>query len=86
MLNNNILPTLPATPQYSIAKDRAHRQIRLPQKYGEADLVAYTLNVAEEINSTEKFVTYIEAISCSDSSKWLIAMQEEMESLNKNYT
>ena len=43
-----------ASPQYSIAKDRPRRDIRPPQRYREADLVAYALNVAEEIDSNEE--------------------------------
>ncbi|PHT99744.1 hypothetical protein BC332_29532 [Capsicum chinense] len=34
----------PVAPQYSIAKDRPRRDIRPPQKYAEANLVAYALN------------------------------------------
>ena len=33
--------------QYSIARDRERRTIKLSQKYGEANLVAFTLSVAE---------------------------------------
>ena len=72
--------------QYSIAKDREKRTIKLPQKYGEADLVAYALSVPNNIESIEEPSTYEEALSYSDSSKWMIAMQEEMESLHKNRT
>ena len=75
-----------ASPQYSIAKDRPRRDIRPPQRYGEADLVAYVLNVAEEIDSNEEPTSYSEAISCDNSSRWMIAMQEEIESLHKNGT
>ena len=60
--------------QYSIAKDRERRTIKPPQKYGEADLVAYALSVTYNIESSEEPSTYEEAISCSDSGKWMIAM------------
>ncbi|PHT74695.1 putative ATP-dependent RNA helicase DHX37 [Capsicum annuum] len=73
-------------PQHSITKDRPRRDIRPPQKYVEADLVAYALNVAEGIYSSEDPSSYSEAVSCNDSGRWMIAMQEEMESLNKNDT
>ena len=69
--------------QYSISKDKEMRTIKPPQKYGKADLVAYALSVADNIESSEEPSTYEEAVSCSDSSKWMIDMQEEMESLNK---
>ncbi|KAG8477711.1 hypothetical protein CXB51_027707 [Gossypium anomalum] len=57
-----------------------------PQKYAEADLVAYALNVAEDIDANQEPSNYSEAISCEDSEKWMFAMQEEMESLHKNKT
>ncbi|CAI9763232.1 unnamed protein product [Fraxinus pennsylvanica] len=88
LTDSNILPTFPTPPipRYSIAKDRPFRQIRPPQKYGEADLVAYALSVAEDIDSTNEPAIYSEAIICSNSYRWMIAMQKEMESLNKNNT
>ncbi|KAG8501803.1 hypothetical protein CXB51_004715 [Gossypium anomalum] len=57
-----------------------------PQKYAEADLVAYALNVAEDIDANQEPSNYSEAISCEDSEKWMFAMQEKMESLHKNKT
>ncbi|KAG8496956.1 hypothetical protein CXB51_008162 [Gossypium anomalum] len=38
-------------PQYSITKNRPKREIKPPKKNAEADLVAYTLNVAENIDA-----------------------------------
>ena len=49
-------------------------------------MVAYALSIADNIESSEESSTYEEVVSCSDSSKWMIAMQEEMESLHKNGT
>ncbi|KAG8503399.1 hypothetical protein CXB51_001318 [Gossypium anomalum] len=72
--------------QYSIAKNRTRREIKPPKKYAEADLVAYTLNVAEDIDANQEPSNYSEAVSCEDSEKWMFAMQEEMESLHKNRT
>ena len=72
--------------QYSISRDKEMRTIKPPQKYGEANLVAYALSVADNIEVSEKPSTYGEAVSCSDSGKWMIVMQEEMESLHKNGT
>ena len=60
--------------------------IKPPKKYGEADLVVYALSVADNIESSKEPSTYEEAVSCSDSNKWMIGMQEEMESLHKNGT
>ena len=42
--------------------------------------------MAEGIDSNEEASTYSKAISCDDSGRWMIAMQEEMESLHKNGT
>ncbi|KAG8483701.1 hypothetical protein CXB51_023428 [Gossypium anomalum] len=75
-----------SSPPYSIAKNRTKREIKPPKKYAEADLVAYALNVAEDIDANQEPSNYSEAISCEDSEKWMFAMQEEMESLHKNKT
>ena len=39
-------------PQYSIAKDRPRREVRPPQRYAEADLVAYALNAVDMLTKT----------------------------------
>ncbi|KAG8474279.1 hypothetical protein CXB51_033804 [Gossypium anomalum] len=52
--------------QYSIAKNRTRREIKPPKKYAEADLVAYALNVAEDIDVNQEPSNYSEAISCED--------------------
>ena len=62
------------------------RTIKPPHKYGEANLVAYALSVADNIEFSEESFTYEEEVSYNDSGKWMIAMQEEMESLHKNGT
>ncbi|KAG8498693.1 hypothetical protein CXB51_005074 [Gossypium anomalum] len=66
-------------------KDSSNKENQ-KQKYAEADLVAYALNVAEDIDANQEPSNYSEAISCEDSEKWMFAMQEEMESLHKNKT
>lgn len=79
--------TPPPAPQYSIAMNRPRREIKPPQRYdNEADLVAYALNVAEEIDGNQEPSTYFDAVTCDHSDQWMIAMQEEMESLHKNKT
>ena len=70
---------------YSIATGRERRQIRPPQRYAYADLVAYALSVAEIVDMHEPS-NYSEAISCSDADQWVGAMGEEIESLHKNQT
>ncbi|KAG8492887.1 hypothetical protein CXB51_010059 [Gossypium anomalum] len=56
------------------------------EKYAEADLVAYALNVAEDIDANQEPFNYFEAVSYEDSEKWMFTMQEESESLHKNRT
>lgn len=73
-------------PQYSIAKDRSRRDIRPPQRYGEASLVAYTLDVVEGIDSSEKHYIYSHEVDYDKPDRWMIAMQKEVESLHKNGT
>ncbi|KAG8503248.1 hypothetical protein CXB51_001184 [Gossypium anomalum] len=72
--------------QYSIAKNQTRREIKPPKKYAEADLVAYDLNVAEDIDANREPSNYSKAISCEGLKKWMFAMQEKMESLHKNRT
>ena len=49
-------------------------------------MTAYALSIAQEVNDDVEPASYTEAISCADSSKWLVAMNEEIESLHKNNT
>ncbi|KAG8491363.1 hypothetical protein CXB51_014484 [Gossypium anomalum] len=62
------------------------REIKPLKKYTEADLVAYALNVVEDIDANQEPSNYSEAVSCEDSKRWMFAMQEDMESLHKNIT
>ncbi|KAG9442249.1 hypothetical protein H6P81_018103 [Aristolochia fimbriata] len=73
------------TENYSIARDRPRREIQKPNRYSDADLVAYALSVAETIDESEPS-TYKEVIQSDNSKRWLVAMNEKMESLHKNQT
>ena len=64
-------------------EDKLFHQIK---RYVEADLVVYGLNVAKGIDSCEEPSTYEEAVSLEDSSRWMISMKEEMESIHMNGT
>lgn len=66
MKESTTLPPPPLLSQYSIAKDRPRSMIRPLQKYGKANLVACTLNVAENIDSSKEPASYTEAMSCND--------------------
>jgi hypothetical protein len=67
----------------SIAAGRQRRLIRLPQRYGFADLVACSLTVAEDI-VVQECSTLSEAVRSNESAFWVVAMNEEIESLCKN--
>ena len=55
------------------------------KRYDFEDMVAYALQVAEEVESLEPS-SYRDAITCAESGQWIAAMGEEMESLHKNQT
>jgi len=69
---------------YSLARDRARREIQPPTRYGHSDF-AYCLAVAEEVEFGEPS-SYKEAIASSDAVKWKAAMEDEIHSLQKNQT
>lgn len=71
---------------YSIAQNRPRREIRLPKRYANSNSVTYALSVGLETECMLEPSSYAEAISREDSSSWLLAMNEEMESLHKNQT
>lgn len=70
---------------YQLARDRGRRVIKIPKKYGTADLISYALMVAEDVNGAEP-ISFQEAVSSKQGSKWLAAMKEEIASLKKNDT
>ena len=70
---------------YQLLRDRNRRAIRPPKRYAVADLIAYALTAAKEVNEEEPR-TYKEAINSRDKLKWKKAIDEEIESLMKNET
>ena len=50
------------------------------------NLIHYALSCAEQVKDASEPATYIEAIDSVDKDKWISAMQEEMQSLEKNGT
>jgi len=72
---------------YSIARYHPRREIRRLVRYVDSEgLVPYAFTIAEEIPQSVETSTYTEAISYPSSPNWILAMQEEMESLHKNRT
>ena len=80
-----LLDIPPAQQQYNLARDRARRQIRPPQRYAHAEIVSFALSVAEEIERQDP-ITFHEAIISNEFAQWIVAMNEELESLYKNHT
>ncbi|KAH9764272.1 hypothetical protein KPL70_001465 [Citrus sinensis] len=70
---------------YQLARDRERRAIKMPKKYGIADLISYALTVGDEVTGGEP-LSYKEAMRCEDKLKWYAAMQDEIVSLKKNNT
>jgi hypothetical protein len=74
------------SPQRSIAVDRSRRHPKPVKRYIEECNVAYAMSVAEEIEGNSEPSNYSEAITSADRNNWMAAMQDEMESLEKNGT
>ncbi|KAH9781781.1 hypothetical protein KPL71_008610 [Citrus sinensis] len=70
---------------YQLARDRARRETKPLSRYAYVGMIAYALNSAEEI-AIEEPANYREAVKGSDNSNRIKAMEEEMDSLNKNKT
>ena len=83
-----ILLTLPIVPpSWNLARDRVKRSINKPDRLiEECNIVSFALSVAEEIEGNAEPSSYSEAIISGDSNKWMTAMHDEMESLEKNGT
>ena len=75
----------PMDEPYSIANSRGKKITKSNPKYADS-IIAYALSVAEETSNVEEPPKYVDAISTPDSASWLIAMNEELESLHKNTT
>jgi hypothetical protein len=52
----------------------------------ECNMIYYALSCAEQVDSSYEPATYPEAIACSDREKWIAAMKDETQSLEKNCT
>ncbi len=80
-------PPVLQPPHQPIAADRPRRNIVPPKRLiEECNYVQYALNCAEEVECNLEPSTYSEAVVSGDREKWMSAMQEEMQSLEKNGT
>lgn len=64
---------------------RGKRNKKPTKRFGFEEMAAYALSIGQVVDVNEPS-TYKEAITCENSSKWLVAMEEEMLSLHKNET
>jgi hypothetical protein len=78
-------PAVESHPQ-SLAEGWARRKIVRPKRLIQECNVAFALVVAEEVDNIQEPLNYSEAILSLDSEKWIGAMHEEMESIEKNGT
>nr|GFB17973.1 retrovirus-related Pol polyprotein from transposon TNT 1-94 [Tanacetum cinerariifolium] len=75
----------------SIAVRKRKRNAPRPTRYAryvntyDIDYVAYALAVGDDIRSDDS-KTYKEAVASKDAENWIIAMNEEMQSFEKNKT
>jgi hypothetical protein len=74
------------SPQRSIAANRSKRQPKLFKRYIEECNVVYAMSIAKEIEGNLEPYNYSEAITSADCNNWMTAMQDDMESLEKNGT
>ena len=66
---------------YFIAQDRPRTVITPPQRHSEY-IVTYALSTTEETGDDDEPSRFFEAVSCLDSSKWIQAMDEQLQSLH----
>ena len=68
----------------TIAADRPRRNTAAPKRLvEECDIVHYAFSCAEQVENNHEPSTYTEAVVSGDREKWISAMQEEMQSLDK---
>ncbi|CAD6255778.1 unnamed protein product [Miscanthus lutarioriparius] len=71
----------------SIADRRTKRSCGpRPRLIEECDIVHYAFSCAEQVENIHESATYTEVVVFGDREKWISAMQEEMQSLEKNGT
>jgi hypothetical protein len=84
--SSSLKHSLPDDHAQSLIEGQTTRQIVWPVWLIEECNIAFTLTVAEEVDSAHEPLNHSKAILSTDSKKWMGAMHEEMESLEKNDT
>ena len=83
----HLTPVLQLDEDLPIATRKSKRGCGRPRRLiEECNMIYYALSCAEQVDSTYEPATYSEAIACGDHEKWIAAMQDEMQSLEKNCT
>jgi hypothetical protein len=71
----------------SLVDGRTKRVIKKPKRLiEECDIVHYAFSCAEQVEIIHEPSTYTEAVASGDREKCIAAMQEEMQSIEKNDT
>ena len=93
IVDNNVHDIVPHSPpvlqpqNQSIADRRTKSNCGpRPRLIEECDMVHYAFSCAEQVENIHEPAMYTEAVVSGDREKWISAMQEEMQSLEKNGT
>jgi hypothetical protein len=79
--DENFEVDLPIKDNHSFAQERPRRNIVLPHRYRDTDSMAhYAFIAAQDTNVAFEPSSSLKAISCDNSSKWLVATNDEFES------
>ena len=70
---------------YNLTRDREKRPMKAPIRCGYAVFIAYAFSVAAVLESDDP-KSYFEAVTSKERDRWIIAMNEEIQSLDKNKT
>ncbi|KAH9695610.1 hypothetical protein KPL71_022838 [Citrus sinensis] len=70
---------------YQLARDKERMVVKMPKRYGIADLISFALMVVDEMTEEEP-ENFKQAMTSRDKGKWLSAVEDEMISLKKNNT
>jgi hypothetical protein len=73
-------------PTQPMAVDRAVRVRKPMRRLIEECNMSFALSCAEEVDCSAEPSTYTEVVVSGDREKWVVAMQEKMQSLEKNGT
>jgi transposase InsO family protein len=88
-IHDNVQQSPPLVQQQNLSiAERREKRNKGPRKrlIEECDIAHYAFSCAEQVENSHEPSTYTEAVGSGDREKWVSAMQEEMQSLEKNGT